>query len=1176
MAATQITTQDWASTYLMNEGVYLHRHLKKDPLKTLHVLELAAIEQPFNSSILLLIGMGKRMLHHPAKARQDLEQARYAEGPSARLSAEIGLTYLDEKNSVKAREELEPICKEQLEALTNNPVLSISDAAVNGYLVASQTLLEATLASGKKPEAALKLQVDNWLQLAELDDGWASLLKENFRQVLSNGLTMAALYQFPSKLDSDLQKKCEGYLAVSGRVSQRRNHIFSRVDRALEPLRVVSPTEVRFEHLRLLLDIRELQGLVGGLLYRVVSEIKKPAEQWPIWLRLLNESSGHPEVRSGAVKALDIWARELDDKNNSELALLVWQLASEIDLSNPVLFHSLGVTAAKVKNEVVYRRSWTRLTRLMESIAGVTGDPAPLRASHAVRSKFYQEMGKARHEHELREAGDLVTWAGQGFLSCLDQHLLLHAGVSRLLQPPYLARYALQDIEDELCAACQAASTIDGTAGSDFRLSLVKGALKDIRETTQADRLASSVVRREMEEVQRCRKAWATFAIELFQTSMTFLNEPCDLSRSLDDYVALAILLVNAPLGLIKDELRKLADPEGTGEVKDYSELFRNNCIGLIFKLAQGYRSEESKRDIYNRLVDAAARINPNNSQVVMARAIARVEQKQDFAGALEIVETALSMPAARRFQDEERGQLRSLWGQVRSGLIGELMGPAITLMKKEDWEGALRELQRALQRFPKVAIVLFHVALCELKSGNLQAGKHHAEQALADENVELDLQEQIRGLLKNASMIAAELHMTNGQKALQTERHAEAKKAFEKAVDIVPHLAHGWYLLAIASFKDEDYDGADRAIEKAVELAEDPDAKKHFQETRDNLKKARFTASLGEAVGHMNSNNFKQALDSLRRVCERHPTNHLAWYYRAICEFKVKNYPEAMLAIDEAISKQAEEENKKQTEKENKNVTILKYKTIPEEYKNIKDAIQKSLDRGPNATLIEEALEKLNNEDFRGAKELLEQATMNSSGMRWSTSQRSDEVNFLLGFCCNRIAGNLVSTKPTGSRRDHFLKTLEIVEEGIGYANQVGNNSEFRDRSEDLLRVLKNLRDQIQEVNKPHADNIEQAISKLNDNEYGKAYGILSKIPEYERSDEVHFLLAVCTQRSVGAILASGPLKDRSTADVLLKFVNESISEADSVSSSSQYESQARQISGNMGDIREQLNRIL
>jgi tetratricopeptide (TPR) repeat protein len=962
ISSTSIQTYDWVAESLFSpEGKIWIPPLKTNAQKAIKNIEKELSTNPYWGFGWYLSGIGKCRLGYFDLSREDLEYSRLIEGDSLTLTAEIAKTHLYAEEPQNALD-LVKGWKESLEKCLDgdNSSLAIlgpvkcaaifieanlmldekkwaaADAAtvylcdqagkiceksgnrklVLNYL--SRCILQCVLA--RFPEAPPEFLLEKIpLQIHDLSSEIITVLlndldkirKWDLNSVIYNAKekTIYEILNVPPTIE--LRELRKAYHKYEGEFRKKANIGDKEAEkRCLELSKLknkIWSSRNRENYDRVISgEIPSIQtGLIrkffGPLLYHKILTIKDNEKVWTIMQVLLKTTGKDPGIYKGVVRYLYQLALDLDKEEKTKLAISVLETACEVDPINPHLPKAMGIMAAKIKDEMTYRRSWDRHTYILESFADISGDLNFLKDSANIHKTFYKALEKEMEERAGNlDAEDILVWAKHGFLWCLNSQFALRSAPARLLQNPYTEKYDLHQLVKELIKTCRATDILRGSPGSSFRLRLLDESMDKLGDSTTRERSVDAVMHKEFAIAKECRKLWAQYAQKLFVQTMNFLQRE-DCPRYLDDYVFLASLVLAVPARLIQPELKRLIDPDGSQKIDDFSKLFENNCVKIILQFAQYFRGQEGMSNSYKKYLQAAEQLSPYHVDVVFAKAIASIEINEDYENAFRLLNDAIEQSDRFDYDHDALEQLKKLRDQVQNELIGREMQPAIEAMNNEKWEDALEILSSLLSRFPNSAVILYRAALCELKTGRLKEGINLAKKAKKSTS-DKEFEEGIDQLLKNAEQIAAEKFVIEGKEALEAERYKQAISNLSKALKVAPRLAYVWYLLSIAYFRDFQFDEADKAIDKALDLTIDDKEWENYARVKEDFAASRLTLPTQKAVGFMNNGDFKEALDELKRICDaRDPENHLAWYYRAVCERQLDKFEDAEYSISKA-----------------------------------------------------------------------------------------------------------------------------------------------------------------------------------------------------------------------------------------------------------------------------------
>lgn len=212
------------------------------------------------------------------------------------------------------------------------------------------------------------------------------------------------------------------------------------------------------------------------------------------------------------------------------------------------------------------------------------------------------------------------------------------------------------------------------------------------------------------------------------------------------------------------------------------------------------------------------------------------------------------------------------------------------SLLKREKWEYVLRELDLILPENPDFEAGYFYRALAHLRLEHWDQAESCARVALQKVTSAVIL-EQVNEILRQLPLVRVNEGLKRAEKELEAGRWQQALDILNRIIDENRDHPVAWYYKAICELRLGRREAALQSARKGLGYAQGPEyasLRVKFEELIEAADMPQWKQDLEDAIKAMNSERWSDAKSLLDRVIYAQRTNSEAYYYRAICGYRI------------------------------------------------------------------------------------------------------------------------------------------------------------------------------------------------------------------------------------------------------------------------------------------------
>jgi len=236
------------------------------------------------------------------------------------------------------------------------------------------------------------------------------------------------------------------------------------------------------------------------------------------------------------------------------------------------------------------------------------------------------------------------------------------------------------------------------------------------------------------------------------------------------------------------------------------------------------------------------------------------------------------------------REQLQTMIDQIPIARLNKDMDKVNKAMKAEQWQDALVNLKSVIASKPDYEVALFYQALCYFRMKQWDDAERCATNALGKAKT-ANIREQLESIVSQVPIARVNLEMEKVQKAIKAERWSEGLDILTKVLAKSPNNPVAWFYKSVCELRMGKRKEALSSARTGLNHANGSEYSSLRTQLNEVIQAADVPAWKGDlesAVKSMNAENWHSAKDLLDNVIDSAPANEQAYYYRAICRYRI------------------------------------------------------------------------------------------------------------------------------------------------------------------------------------------------------------------------------------------------------------------------------------------------
>ena len=261
----------------------------------------------------------------------------------------------------------------------------------------------------------------------------------------------------------------------------------------------------------------------------------------------------------------------------------------------------------------------------------------------------------------------------------------------------------------------------------------------------------------------------------------------------------------------------------------------------------------------------------------------------------------------------------------------------ALEYARRKQWDGAFREIERAIKVEPRNSLYLYNLGLLHYNNQEYEKALPWLRRAH-----ELRIEEfEFHRALASALDAAGHLEEAEGEFTRLVQQHPDqargycgraavelrrarlqaARRDVDRALALESEAAEAWYLLGNLKEKNEQYDEAIKAYQRVISiepghvnaqyrlgvlykrLGQDAESRRHLDTYQSLKTKLDLANAVLFGTRSLYSGDYKTAAEQLSRALASDPSNAEALYYFGVAMQKLEKPAEAVEAFEKALS---------------------------------------------------------------------------------------------------------------------------------------------------------------------------------------------------------------------------------------------------------------------------------
>jgi Tfp pilus assembly protein PilF len=232
------------------------------------------------------------------------------------------------------------------------------------------------------------------------------------------------------------------------------------------------------------------------------------------------------------------------------------------------------------------------------------------------------------------------------------------------------------------------------------------------------------------------------------------------------------------------------------------------------------------------------------------------------------------------------------LLDQIPHARIAKPFNNAQNAMQSGQWRQAIPHLDNVLKIAPDRLDALYYKAICYAKLEEWKTAERVAKQGLekAQSPSERQIRQELQELINQISTAKVMVPFNKANEAMKKAQWLDALPYLDEVIELEPSNCEARFYRALCYFRMDD--GFPDNMAKAKQEALNAQKYCTDRNIKDQLQQIITIASrptwVGEIIQYLNTDNFNIAQDKLNNILRREPYSGIAYYYRAICSYKM------------------------------------------------------------------------------------------------------------------------------------------------------------------------------------------------------------------------------------------------------------------------------------------------